>query len=269
MKTSPMNSKEIGNSVTKVFALALMIATTSASVGQAALLTVNDPTHSTKKNTSVKTQARADGGAHNGPTTSGVSIASQTDRGIRLGDLNRTVLACQTEMLENLGDQMARGAALENRPDPTTRTGVEWMATTLNGESYSGYTSNSTQWIRSDTGEGYVWLTVQQDTGPDKKPQIYISNLGFSWGTKGKKSKEVQARVAMPLISFDDTFNDGVVDEFGNVDYTQIAVKNLKIIYPENTTDAITLKNSDTYKEMALTANLRNYYNCLVSGVQQ
>lgn len=223
------------------------------------------------------TQAAAEGGgAHNGPNTSGVSISLQMDRSIRLEKLNKTILSCQRAMLEDLAEQMV--------PDPSAKIeilsqeSIHWKASVQAGDFLSSpldFQSYSDIKRSSPGHSAVISMGIKQEPSsmflrtPTSTAQI---KLQLSAGTKFSRVIEFED-FTLPSVLFDNTFNNGIVDEKGGADYSQIAVGNLRIFYlnllPDETHDVITLKNSNYVSDVPVTVNVRNYQNCLVNGVQQ
>jgi hypothetical protein len=220
---------------------------------------------------------RESGGAHNGPVTSGVSIPRQTDRAIRLGDLEKTVEACQSGILHEIASQIL--------PDPEYsdstyyKTAPIWDSTSFGGKTvptrwtyieFSRFKASSEKMLQATITSAQVVAPIYSN-GTVSEPEAVrnLMSVNLEVRTLGANSEKVYLEIYLPTIDFDDTFRDGTVTELGNNDFSQIAVKNLRITYPAGTPDVVTLVNQRTKKPTQLKLNLRGYYDCLVNGAQK
>jgi hypothetical protein len=245
----------------------LAVGVCAASIGSSfasnSLLTT-DPKPKKKKSGPQASTAAEGGGAHNGPVMSGAAIPVQNDRGITLAVLNKTILAC-FRGLENSIARSILGDYTGSDSYEATQEPIRWGKPDSASSAPTLHINGLSIWPSSGQHRvgivGYLSQYSYSKSGAEASFQIaYDQSFGAG---------NVYGSIKVPAILIDDTFNEGAVDEFGRNLYDNIQVKNLRVIYPENTPDVVALINTSTSNPMSATANIRDYYNCILEGVQK
>lgn len=236
------------------------------------------------------TRARGGGGAYNGPSTSGVSIPTHSDREPTLASLDQAIRKCTRAVETSLLTQALHGN-LDKEPTPISGpVSTDFSMLRTETETFPSIQVQDSLWMNAAGQKGYAWtkMKINQSAGMNsnkfdfKASQADIEICKSRTPTTERSGSIFEAQVGencfrtslpFPMIVFDDTITENSYDEFKNLALETVLLKNLRVINPERgdwndpTVKPGEIVNGGTHLKTSLKIDFDEFKNCIASGV--